>query len=69
MQTEEQLLKAAKAALKQAVEITSELRVAYASMLTASVPPRSKMAKIRKLLAELNQRTHEFNAYHNAATT
>lgn len=70
MKTKENLAKSAAAALQQARRCAAQVE-RLAISLDSATPEyvSSTMPTLRAQLAELNQRVHEFNAYHNALHT
>jgi len=68
MKTQESLSKSAEAALKQALKSTESTHLLLLRIKNGA-DPDVVITSIRLSLAELNQRVHEFNAYHNALTT
>lgn len=69
MKSETSLRSAQDGALKQALEASDELSQTLDILWHDTKAAGHQMPTVRALLAELNQRVHEFNAYHNALTT
>jgi len=69
MKTQESLSKSADAALMQALRASVSLQKYLEHLSNAPWSTPEMFPKVRTHLAELNQRVHEFNAYHNALTT
>lgn len=73
MKTYQSTSKCANASMKQAIKVSKHLTMLLDSLnqtiqfSSAKVP--ILMPKIRKELAELNQRVHEANAYYNVLDT
>lgn len=69
MKTNRSLSKSVTASLRTAMCASAQIDVILTEIKRGGYTLQEKMPKLRALLAELNQRVHEMNAYHNALTT
>lgn len=67
MKTQKDLEKSASASIKRSQAICRELSIKLERV--KDLPKQDLLPEIRTLLAELNQRIHEYNAYTNVLET
>lgn len=67
MKTQYDTEQAALGAIRQAIKKASQLTDVLFNLRDDRTKNAETMPKVRAILAELNQRVHEFNAYNNVA--